>query len=49
MARFYSLANRFWKKVDKKSKDECWNWLGAINSSGYGSFGYNGNAIIPNV
>ena len=25
-----------WSKVDKRSKDECWNWKGFINHDGYG-------------
>lgn len=29
---------RFWSKVDRKSKDECWNWLGSKNELGYGRF-----------
>ena len=28
---------RFWRKVDIKSKDECWQWHGTI-TSGYGVF-----------
>ena len=27
---------RFWAKVDKT--DGCWNWNGAISSTGYGNF-----------
>lgn len=38
---------RFWKKVDKKGKDECWNWKGAIiNKSGYGRFDSNKFGVI---
>ena len=37
MPRKILLEDRFWKKVDKKSKDECWNWLGSLNKMrGYG-------------
>lgn len=27
---------RFWKKVDKKSDNECWNWTGSCFKFGYG-------------
>ena len=30
------LSSRFWSKV--KKSDNCWEWIGAINSGGYGSF-----------
>lgn len=29
------FANRFWEKVQRNSKSECWIWLGAV-ASGYG-------------
>jgi len=28
---------RFWRKVEKKGKTECWLWLGAKKPSGYGN------------
>lgn len=31
-----SLAERFWRRVDRRGPDECWPWLGAHNSWGYG-------------
>jgi len=31
-----SLKERFEKKVLKKEENECWEWQGAIGSSGYG-------------
>ena len=35
--------DRFWKKVDIKSQDECWNWTGSIRTkNGYGGFSVNG-------
>lgn len=35
---FYcSVTCNFWSKVDKRSDDECWNWLGAKSKdNGYG-------------
>lgn len=31
-----TLADSFWRKVDIRSQEECWNWLGAKASFGYG-------------
>lgn len=31
-----SLEQRFWKHVDKKGEDECWNWTGGLKGGGYG-------------
>ena len=33
-----SIIKRFWKYVDKKGPDECWEWTGC-NSGGYGQLG----------
>ena len=30
------ILERFWAKVEKTN--DCWNWIGAVNSSGYGVF-----------
>lgn len=30
--------NRFWSSVEIRSENECWNWVGGINSKGYGRF-----------
>jgi len=38
-----SQNDRFWEKVDKKSKDECWEWKAGVRGiCGYGGFRYNG-------
>jgi HNH endonuclease len=29
----------FWAKIDKRGPNDCWKWLGSINSNGYGIFG----------
>lgn len=29
---------RFWSKVDIRTPDECWNWIGASRKAGYGRF-----------
>lgn len=31
-----SLSERFWKKVDKRSADDCWNWTAYRDKDGYG-------------
>jgi DNA-binding XRE family transcriptional regulator len=36
---------RFWNKVQKGKRDECWLWLGGINSTGRGIFWFNGNSV----
>jgi hypothetical protein len=35
------FIERFWQKVEKT--DHCWNWMGAIQSKGYGSVSVDGN------
>ena len=34
-------AENFWSKVHKPSANECWEWTGSRNSTGYGSVGWN--------
>ena len=41
-----SIEKRFWKKVDKRSKDECWNWIGGCTDRGYGCIGDGSNRTI---
>ena len=34
------LSERFWSKVDRRSADECWPWLGSKAASGHGKILY---------
>ena len=31
-------ADRFWRKVDIRGMDECWNWQAYTDKDGYGTF-----------
>jgi hypothetical protein len=33
----------FWSKVNKGATDDCWEWTGCINSTGYGNVGWGGS------
>lgn len=37
-----TLTDRMWREVEKRGEDECWMWIGAKNSAGYGNFTYGG-------
>ncbi len=37
---------RFWRQVDKKQNDLCWNWTGYCNNSGYGQFQINKTMVL---
>lgn len=40
------FEERFWEKVDKRSDDECWLWIGASrNKSTYGSLSIDGRPV----
>lgn len=41
------LEQRFWERVEKT--DECWNWVGTINSSGYGLLPYRYKRIRAHI
>lgn len=43
--RIEGAEKRFWKFVDKKSDNECWNWLGGIKDTGRGNFYLDGKTI----
>ena len=36
---------RFWKHVDKKSDNECWNWTGSCVTGGYGQIRTNKGTV----
>lgn len=38
---------RFWSKVQKMSKDNCWEWTGFRNDNGYGYMQVYGKNIRP--
>lgn len=31
-------VRRFWSKVDRRSRSECWIWTATVNNQGYGVF-----------
>ncbi len=37
-----TVEERFWSKVDKTSKNECWLWTACKHEDGYGLFKYEG-------
>jgi hypothetical protein len=37
---------RFWQYVEKKSPDECWNWLNYKNPKGYGYWRLDARKVI---
>lgn len=41
-----SSQQRFWKYVDKKSNDECWNWTGVCSINNYGKIKINKKTIL---
>jgi hypothetical protein len=40
-----SVERRFWKKVEKKGEDDCWEWKAASNQNGHGSFCFMGRTL----
>ena len=40
---------RFWAKVDRRGPDECWPWVGARSSKGYGVFYRGSEALRPRM
>jgi hypothetical protein len=36
-----SFEEKFWSRVDKKSKNECWIWKNSLDTKGYGQLTIN--------
>ena len=43
------IIGEFWKFVDKKGVDDCWNWIGAGSGNGYGQLSFKGKKYRSNV
>lgn len=42
-----TLERRLWHNVDRRGPNECWEWNGALNGSGYGQFTFNKVKYVP--
>ena len=42
----HTAEDRFWRKVEVRS-GECWNWIGAKTSNGYGNFWDGERNVLP--
>jgi hypothetical protein len=38
--------DRYVKRVWRTSEDECWEWMGSCNSSGYGTLNWEGKTVM---
>lgn len=41
-----TFEKRFWKKVSKGNKEDCWNWLSSVTSCGQANFGIGHRMIL---
>jgi biotin operon repressor len=41
-----TTLEQFWRRVALHRADQCWRWVGALDSKGYGRFSANGRAIL---
>ncbi|HEX5016165.1 MAG TPA: HNH endonuclease [Actinomycetes bacterium] len=39
------LRELFWGKVDRRSPEECWRWLSAVDKDGYGKHTLRGRTV----
>jgi len=37
-----SLQDKFWARVERRSPDECWLWVGSLTPQGYGVLSHGG-------
>ena len=44
--RWKSIEQRFWGKVDKLDKNDCWEWCGPTNNKGYGYFSIDSKKML---
>lgn len=42
-----SFLNRFWAKIEKKAPNECWEWKGSFQTTGYGNIEVKGKRFLP--
>lgn len=40
-----NTPEKFWAKVHTRSPNECWDWRGAVTSSGYGNLSWHGLTV----
>ncbi|HEY2644560.1 MAG TPA: hypothetical protein VGI56_12475 [Galbitalea sp.] len=44
------IEERFWRRVDVRSNEECWNWTGAADADGRGRIWHKGrNVVAPRI
>lgn len=36
----------FWEKVNKSNVNDCWDWSGSCNNTGYGTVAWNGKVYV---
>ena len=46
MKKMIEAYERFWSKIDIKDIHECWEFTGAKDSCGYGSFWFESKAVV---